>query len=187
MFQIVNGLLQYKFDCGSGPGVVSVHSTQVSDGQWHTVSLEVDGNYARLVLDQVHAASGKAPGTLRTLNLDTSMYFGGNARPTSGSGRLVVNGLRGCLEEIVFNGRELPLSQVRGLHSVLEELVEAAPGCIVAPPLQGCSSNPCTNGGTCSSLPNGGMCGHFWFVFNRSHCSSIRYRTDYYAVFYCVL
>uniref|UniRef100_A0A673FKX3 FAT atypical cadherin 1a n=1 Tax=Sinocyclocheilus rhinocerous TaxID=307959 RepID=A0A673FKX3_9TELE len=170
ILEIVNGRLQYTFDCGSGPGVVSVHSTQVSDGQWHTVSLEVDGNYARLVLDQVHAASGKAPGTLRTLNLDTSMYFGGHARPTSGSGRLVVNGLRGCLEGIVFNGRELPLSQVRGVHSVLEELVEAAPGCSLAPPLQGCSSNPCTNGGTCSSLPNGGYFCKCTAAFMGTHC-----------------
>uniref|UniRef100_A0A8C1V9Y8 FAT atypical cadherin 1a n=1 Tax=Cyprinus carpio TaxID=7962 RepID=A0A8C1V9Y8_CYPCA len=170
LFQIVNGRLQYKFDCGSGPGVVSVHSTQVSDGQWHSVSLEVDGNYARLVLDQVHAASGTAPGTLRTLNLDTSMYFGGHARPAAGSGRLVVNGLRGCLEGIVFNGRELPLSQVRGVHSVLEELVEAAPGCSLAPPVQSCSSNPCTNGGTCSSLPNGGYFCKCTAAFMGTHC-----------------
>uniref|UniRef100_A0A672LHY1 Protocadherin Fat 1-like n=1 Tax=Sinocyclocheilus grahami TaxID=75366 RepID=A0A672LHY1_SINGR len=170
ILEIVNGRLQYKFDCGSGPGVVSVHSTQVSDGEWHTVSLEVDGNYARLVLDQVHAASGTAPGTLRTLNLDTSMYFGGHARPASGSGRLVVNGLRGCLEGIVFNGRELPLSQVRGVHSVLEELVEAAPGCSLAPPVQGCSSNPCTNGGTCSSLPNGGYFCKCTAAFMGTHC-----------------
>uniref|UniRef100_A0A8C2CV56 FAT atypical cadherin 1a n=1 Tax=Cyprinus carpio TaxID=7962 RepID=A0A8C2CV56_CYPCA len=170
LFQIVNGRLQYKFDCGSGPGVVSVHSTQVSDGQWHSVSLEVDGNYARLVLDQVHAASGTAPGTLRTLNLDTSMYFGGHARPAAGSGRLVVNGLRGCLEGIVFNGRELPLSQVRGVHSVLEELVEAAPGCSLTPPVQGCSSNPCTNGGTCSSLPNGGYFCKCTAAFMGTHC-----------------
>uniref|UniRef100_A0A671NB97 Protocadherin Fat 1-like n=1 Tax=Sinocyclocheilus anshuiensis TaxID=1608454 RepID=A0A671NB97_9TELE len=170
ILEIVNGRLQYTFDCGSGPGVVSVHSTQVSDGQWHTISLAVDGNYARLVLDQVHAASGKAPGTLRTLNLDTSMYFGGHARPTSGSGRLVVNGLRGCLEGIMFNGRELPLSQVRGVHSVLEELVEVAPGCSLAPPLQGCSSNPCTNGGTCSSLPNGGYFCKCTAAFMGTHC-----------------
>uniref|UniRef100_A0A8C2CV38 FAT atypical cadherin 1a n=1 Tax=Cyprinus carpio TaxID=7962 RepID=A0A8C2CV38_CYPCA len=170
ILEIVNGRLQYKFDCGSGPGVVSVHSTQVSDGQWHSVSLEVDGNYARLVLDQVHAASGTAPGTLRTLNLDTSMYFGGHARPAAGSGRLVVNGLRGCLEGIVFNGRELPLSQVRGVHSVLEELVEAAPGCSLTPPVQGCSSNPCTNGGTCSSLPNGGYFCKCTAAFMGTHC-----------------
>nr|AAO15696.1 protocadherin [Danio rerio] len=165
-----DGPLQYKFDCGSGPGVVSVHSTQVSDGQWHTVSLEVNGNYARLVLDQVHAASGTAPGTLRTLNLDTSMYFGGHVRPASGSGRLVMSGLRGCLEGIVFNGRELPLSQVRGAHSVLEELVDVAPGCSLAPPIQGCTSNPCTNGGTCSALPNGGYFCKCTAAFMGTHC-----------------
>ena len=80
MVQIVNGRLQYRFDCGSGPGVVSVHSTQVNDGEWHTVLLEVDGNYARLALDRVHAASGMAPGTLRTLDLDHSLFFGGHVR-----------------------------------------------------------------------------------------------------------
>ena len=78
--QIHNGKLQYKFDCGSGPGIVSVQSTQVNDGLWHSVSLEVNGNYARLVLDQVHTASGTAPGTLKTLNLDSHVYFGGHVR-----------------------------------------------------------------------------------------------------------
>ncbi|XP_057188833.1 protocadherin Fat 1a isoform X3 [Triplophysa rosa] len=170
VLEIVNGRLQYKFDCGSGPGVVSVHSTQVSDGQWHTVYLEVDGNYARLVLDEVHAASGTAPGTLRTLNLDSSIFFGGHARPAAGSGRMVVNGLRGCLEGIVLNGRELPLSWVRGAHSVLEELVDAAPGCSLSAPVQGCSSNPCTNGGTCSSLPNGGYFCKCTAAFMGTHC-----------------
>ncbi|XP_056592721.1 protocadherin Fat 1a isoform X2 [Triplophysa dalaica] len=170
ILEIVNGRLQYKFDCGSGPGVVSVHSIQVSDGQWHTVSLEVDGNYARLVLDKVHAASGTAPGTLRTLNLDSSIFFGGNARPAAGSGRMVVNGLRGCLEGIVLNGRELPLSSVRGTHSVLEELVDAVPGCSLSAPVQGCSSNPCTNGGTCSSLPNGGYFCKCTAAFMGTHC-----------------
>ncbi|KAG5848309.1 hypothetical protein ANANG_G00097130 [Anguilla anguilla] len=52
ILEIVNGRLQYKFDCGSGPGIVSVHSTQVNDGEWHSVTLEVDGNYAKLVLDR---------------------------------------------------------------------------------------------------------------------------------------
>lgn len=158
--QIVNGRLQYKFDCGSGPGLVSVHSTQVNDGEWHSVTLEVDGNYAKLVLDRVHAASGTAPGTLRTLNLDTSVYFGGHVRQLGtrhGRSLPVVNGLRGCLEALELNGQELPLrANGRAPHAVLEELVDAAPGCSVAALADGCSSNPCTNGGTCSSLPNGG-------------------------------
>uniref|UniRef100_A0A8B9HMD0 FAT atypical cadherin 1a n=1 Tax=Astyanax mexicanus TaxID=7994 RepID=A0A8B9HMD0_ASTMX len=164
---------------GGGPGVVSVHSPLVSDGEWHSVSLEVDGNYARLVLDGVHAASGKAPGNLRTLNLDSSVFFGGRgSRPIGGSssGRMgrslpVTGGLRGCLEAIVLNGRELPLkSQSRGAHGVLEELVEAAPGCSLPPPAPACTSNPCTNGGTCAELPNGGYFCKCSALFMGTHC-----------------
>uniref|UniRef100_A0A6Q2YSL2 FAT atypical cadherin 1a n=1 Tax=Esox lucius TaxID=8010 RepID=A0A6Q2YSL2_ESOLU len=163
ILEIVNGRLQYKFDCGSGPGIVSIHSTQVNDGNWHTVTLEVDGNYAKLVLDRVHAASGTAPGTLRTLNLDNSVYFGGHVRQhaTSAAGRHghslpVTNGLRGCVEAIALNGQELPLNtKARRSHALLEDVVDVTPGCALAP-ADACSSNPCTNGGSCSSLAHGG-------------------------------
>lgn len=156
----MNGRLQYKFDCGSGPGLVSVHSAQVNDGEWHTVSLEVDGNYAKLVLDRVHAASGTAPGTLRTLNLDNRIYFGGHVRPHGsvqhGRSLPVANGLRGCLEAISLNGQELPLNtKAQRAHAVLEDAVDVTPGCALAS-AESCSSNPCSNGGSCSSLPNGG-------------------------------
>lgn len=171
----MNGRVQYKFDCGSGPGVVSVHSPLVSDGEWHSVSLEVDGNYARLVLDGVHAASGKAPGNLRTLNLDSSVFFGGRGGRSAGAsgGRMgrslpVTGGLRGCLDAIILNGRELPLRpQGRGAHGVLEELVEATTGCSLPPPAPACTSNPCSNGGTCTELPSEGKQINFTTVFLR--------------------
>uniref|UniRef100_A0A665T5P9 FAT atypical cadherin 1a n=1 Tax=Echeneis naucrates TaxID=173247 RepID=A0A665T5P9_ECHNA len=174
ILEIVNGRLQYKFDCGSGPGLVSVHSTQVNDGEWHTVSLEVDGNYAKLVLDRVHAASGTAPGTLRTLNLDNSIYFGGHIRQHAfsrlGRSLPVTNGLRGCMEAIALNGQELPLNtKAHQAHAVLEDIVDVAPGCALAP-AESCSSNPCTNGGSCTSLPNGGYFCKCPASFMGTHC-----------------
>ncbi|XP_028271337.1 protocadherin Fat 1a isoform X3 [Parambassis ranga] len=174
ILEIVNGRLQYKFDCGSGPGLVSVHSAQVNDGEWHSVSLEVDGNYAKLVLDRVHAASGTAPGTLRTLNLDNSIYFGGHVRQHSSArhGRSipVTNGLRGCMEAITLNGQELPLNtRAHRAHAVLEDIVDVAPGCALAP-AESCSSNPCTNGGSCTSLPNGGYFCKCSPSFMGTHC-----------------
>ncbi|XP_047672539.1 protocadherin Fat 1a isoform X2 [Tachysurus fulvidraco] len=166
ILEIVNGRLQYKFDCGSGPGVVSIHIPLVNDGEWHTVLLEVDGNYARLVLDRTHTASGKAQGNLRTLNLDTSVFFGGHVWQTG-----VANGLRGCLQDVVLNGRELPLRpQPRSTHSVLEDLVEAVPGCNPPPRVSGCNSEPCANGGTCTELPNGGYFCKCSGMFMGSHC-----------------
>ncbi|KAM6940342.1 protocadherin Fat 1a isoform 2-T2 [Xenentodon cancila] len=174
ILEIVNGRLQYKFDCGSGPGLVSVHSTQVNDGEWHSVSLEVDGNYAKLVLDRVHAASGTAPGTLRTLNLDNSIYFGGHVRqhasPRLGRSLPVINGLRGCIEAITLNSQELPLNtRAHRTHAVLEDIVDVTPGCALAP-AESCSSNPCTNGGSCTSLPNGGYFCKCPASFMGTHC-----------------
>ncbi|XP_035385759.1 protocadherin Fat 1a isoform X3 [Electrophorus electricus] len=175
ILEIVNGRLQYKFDCGSGPGVVSVHSPPVSDGEWHAVSLEVDGNHARLLLDGTHAASGRAPGTLRTLNLDTSVFFGGLVRvgPGGGPGRPpVTGGLRGCLGGVVLNGRELPLGPPAHVErSVLEEMVGAELGCRVLPPVPACdAADPCTNGGTCAELPDGGYFCKCSSLFMGSHC-----------------
>ncbi|TSN95695.1 Protocadherin Fat 1 [Bagarius yarrelli] len=168
ILEIVNGRLQYKFDCGSGPGVVPIHSPLVNDGEWHTISLEVDGNYARLVLDKTHTASGKAQGNLRTLNLDASVFFGGHVWQAG-----VANGLRGCLQGIVLNGRELPLrSQPRGAHSVLEEMVEAVPGCSPPPRISSCNSEPCANGGTCTELPNGGYFCKCSALFMGRHCDN---------------
>nr|XP_020476445.1 protocadherin Fat 1 isoform X3 [Monopterus albus] len=174
ILEIVNGRLQYKFDCGSGPGLVSVHSAQVNDGEWHTVSLEVDGNYAKLVLDRVHAASGTAPGALRTLNLENSIYFGGHVRQHASARHRrslsVSNGFRGCMEAITLNGQELPLNtKAHWAHAVLEDIVDVTPGCALTP-AESCSSNPCTNGGSCTSLPNGGYFCKCPASFMGTHC-----------------
>lgn len=141
---------------------MSVQSIHVNDGQWHTVSLEVDGNYARLVLDRVHTASGTAPGTLRTLNLDNYVYFGGHIRQQGskhGRNLPVSSGFRGCMDSVFLNGQELPLhSKLKGLVHI-EESVDISLGCSLTA-ADACSGNPCHNGGVCSLLPNGGAL--FW-------------------------
>ncbi|XP_072352995.1 protocadherin Fat 1a isoform X3 [Scyliorhinus torazame] len=172
ILEINNGKLQYKFDCGSGPGTVSVQSIQINDGEWHSVSLAVNGNYANLVLDKVHTAAGTAPGTLRTLNLDNFLYFGGHIRqPRTKHGRSppLSNGFRGCLESIMLNGQELPLNSKPRVYAVMEESVEMSPGCSLVP-AEGCLSSPCQNSGTCSSLPNGGYFCKCTSLFMGIHC-----------------
>nr|XP_047934269.1 protocadherin Fat 1 isoform X2 [Anser cygnoides] len=172
ILEIHHGRLQYKFDCGSGPGIVSVQSIQINDGQWHSVSLEVDGNYARLVLDRVHTASGTAPGTLRTLNLDNHVYFGGHIRQQGtrhGRSPQVSNGFRGCMDSIVLNGQELPLNSKPRNYAHLEESVDVTPGCLLTT-TEGCSSNPCQNGGICNALSNGGYYCKCAPLFMGTHC-----------------
>uniref|UniRef100_A0A8D1Y0Z8 FAT atypical cadherin 1 n=1 Tax=Sus scrofa TaxID=9823 RepID=A0A8D1Y0Z8_PIG len=158
ILEIHSGRLQYKFDCGSGPGIVSVQSIQVNDGLWHAVSLEVNGNYARLVLDQVHTASGTAPGTLKTLNLDNHVFFGGHIRQQGsrhGRSPQVGNGFRGCMDSIYLNGQELPLNNKPRSYAHIEESVDVSPGCLLTA-TEDCSSSPCQNGGVCNPSPTGG-------------------------------
>ncbi|XP_069056290.1 protocadherin Fat 1 isoform X2 [Pleurodeles waltl] len=175
ILEINNGRLQYKFDCGSGPGMVSVQSTQVSDGQWHTVSLEVDGNYAKLVLDRVHTASGTAPGTLRTLNLDNYVFFGGHIRQQGtrhGRSPQVSNGFRGCMDSVILNGQELPLNSKSRNHAHMEDSVDVSPGCSLVA-LESCSSGLCQNGGTCTPTASGGYFCKCSSLFMGTHCDVI--------------
>ncbi|XP_075842741.1 protocadherin Fat 1 isoform X2 [Microtus pennsylvanicus] len=158
ILEIHAGRLQYKFDCGSGPGIVSVQSIQVNDGQWHAVSLEVEGNYAKLVLDEVHTASGTAPGALKTLNLDNYVFFGGHLRQQGtkhGRSSQVANGFRGCMDSIYLNGQELPLNNKPRAYAHIEEWVDLSHGCLLSA-TEDCSSNPCQNGGVCNPSPTGG-------------------------------
>uniref|UniRef100_A0A3P8ZVF3 FAT atypical cadherin 1b n=1 Tax=Esox lucius TaxID=8010 RepID=A0A3P8ZVF3_ESOLU len=181
ILQIVAGRLQYQFDCGSGPGLISIHSAQVSDGQWHTVSLQMDGNYAKLVLDQFHTASGTAPGTLCTLNLDGSLFLGGvsefdqqRAALTALQDFPVPHGhdLQGCMEAVRFNGHELTLGQETHAqaYAIVEEVVGVTAGCGATIPVSDCSSEPCVNGGTCSSLPHGGFVCKCTALFSGPRC-----------------
>lgn len=172
ILEIHHGKLQYKFDCGSGPGIVSVQSIQISDGQWHSVSLEVDGNYAKLILDRVHTASGIAPGTLRTLNLDNHVFFGGHIRQQGmrhGRSPQVSNGFRGCMDSIVLNGQELPLNSKPRSYAQMEESVDVSPGCLLTT-MEDCSSSPCQNGGICNPLPTGGYYCKCAAAFMGTHC-----------------
>ncbi|XP_038610870.1 protocadherin Fat 1 [Tachyglossus aculeatus] len=160
ILEVHHGRLQYRFDCGSGPGIVSVQSAQLDDGQWHAVSLDVAGNHARLVLDRVHSASGTAPGSLKTLNLDHHVYLGGHIHstgPRPGRTPQPGGGFRGCLDSVMLNGQELPPPGALPRGSAhIEAVVGISPGCSLSSPGD-CSVSPCQNGGTCFPSPSGGI------------------------------
>lgn len=80
-FQIVNGIVQYRLELGSGEGVVRVASARVSDGRWHEIRLQRDGASAKLTVDGRHVAHGSAPGANGILNLySDDLYIGAEVR-----------------------------------------------------------------------------------------------------------
>lgn len=81
VLEIVNGVVQYKFDLGSGEGLVSVASVFVSDGQWHEIRLEREANNVRVAVDGKHVAQGSAPGANEVLNVQgDAFYLGAEVR-----------------------------------------------------------------------------------------------------------
>ncbi|XP_051506018.1 protocadherin Fat 1-like [Myxocyprinus asiaticus] len=171
ILEIVGGRLQFQFDCGWGLATVSVHSVLVNDGQWHTAELEVKGNYARLVLDQLHSASGIAPGPLHCLNLGDQVVLGGHTNRSRPRRNLPASkSLLGCMDSVVFNGQGLSLDSDGLLGVAIEDMVGVSPGCVFFPSSPNCFSNPCLNGGSCLMTQSGGYFCKCSTGYSGTHC-----------------
>ncbi|XP_011501552.1 PREDICTED: fat-like cadherin-related tumor suppressor homolog [Ceratosolen solmsi marchali] len=158
VLEMVNGAVQYRFDLGSGEGLVRVNSFYVSDGQWHEIQLERDGNSATLTVDGKHLAHGSAPGANDILNLQSDeLYLGAEVRqhPTILGFEDVQRGFVGCMDDVRIAKLSVPLHMSGSTNSVvvLKRFANVEFSCeastVLVPPGV-CGSQPCQNGGTCS-------------------------------------
>lgn len=157
----MNGVVQYRFDLGSGEGMVRVSSVSVSDGSWHEVKLQRDKNSAQLTVDTKHAAQGSAPGVNDVTGLqpddDHQLFLGAEVRQLGYED--VRRGFVGCLDDVRINGASVPL-HVGSVSSVafLKRIANVEFSCdadkVLASPGV-CGSQPCKNGGTCQDLGGG--------------------------------
>ncbi|XP_076298680.1 FAT atypical cadherin kugelei isoform X2 [Lasioglossum baleicum] len=156
VLEVVNGVVQYKFDLGSGEGLVRVSSVYVSDGQWHEVQLERESNSARLTVDGKHVAHGSAPGSNDILNLQSDdLYLGAEVRqhPTILGFEDIQRGFIGCMDDVRIARISVPLhmsgaSSVAVLKRFANVEFSCDPATVLVPPGI-CGSQPCQNGGTC--------------------------------------
>ena len=104
--------MQYRFDCGSGEGLVRVTGVSVNDGIWHDVRLERHGSIAEIVVDGTHRSQGAAPGVNDLINLDNNdVFFGAEVRLVPSMHQSfddVRMGFVGCLDDIRLNDILLP-------------------------------------------------------------------------------
>ncbi|XP_023314181.1 fat-like cadherin-related tumor suppressor homolog isoform X1 [Trichogramma pretiosum] len=162
VLEIVNGAVQYRFDLGSGEGLVRVNSFYISDGQWHEIELQRDSNTASLSIDGKHLAHGSAPGVNDILNLQSDeLYLGAEVRqhPAILGFEDVQRGFVGCMDDVRLARQSVPL-HVSGSASgllVLKRFANVEFSCeatsVLSPPGV-CGSQPCQNGGTCSESKN---------------------------------
>ena len=90
--------IRYRFNFGSGEGLVTIDTLSLDDGEWHEVSVERHGNGARLVVDRIHEAQGSAPGINDVLNLESSDIFFGAQVVIHSSGQDIQKGNKPSLK-----------------------------------------------------------------------------------------
>ncbi|KAG8191614.1 hypothetical protein JTE90_018546 [Oedothorax gibbosus] len=162
ILELLNGYVQYRFDCGSGEGLIRVESLQINDGLWHDVCVERRGNAAEIIIDKIHRTSGNAPGVHDILNLDgNDIYFGAEfiQHPDVFGYEDIRMGFVGCMDDIRIDGASLPLHVAGGNNVVtLRRFANVQFQCAVLFDPGVCGSQPCANGGACNATGNSYTC-----------------------------
>lgn len=153
ILEISNGVIQYRFDLGSGEGIVSVASVFVSDGQWHEVRLERLGSSAKLLVDAKHTAQGSAPGINGVLNVQSNdIYFGAELRehPRIIGFEDLRRGFIGCMDKITIAKELIPMYKSHSGNAVvsLQKFTNIDFSCDAdaLKPVGVCDNYPCYNG-----------------------------------------
>ncbi|KPM03017.1 fat-like protein cadherin-related tumor suppressor-like protein [Sarcoptes scabiei] len=153
LLKIIGGYLQYRFNCGQGEGLVQLHNQLINDGKWHEIVVERKGHTVALIMDHKHRSVGSAPGTGSACNrLKTDFYFGGEISSNELNPINVLQGLVGCLDQILFNGQQIPFHKTS--KSSLKTLANIEFSCSLRQEIGVCRSQPCLNGGLCQHLSN---------------------------------
>ncbi|KAL9905398.1 fat-like cadherin-related tumor suppressor homolog isoform X2 [Glossina fuscipes] len=161
IIEILNGAAQYRFDLGSGEGIISVSSVNISDGEWHHISLERMFNSAKLLVDNKHASQGSAPGVNVILNLQTNdIFVGAEVKPhqTIIGYEDIQRGFVGCMTDINIANEALPLyisggSTIAALKRFTNVEFSCDPSSVLVS-LGVCGTQPCLNSGLCKDLGN---------------------------------
>lgn len=159
IIEILNGALQYRFDLGSGEGLVVVSSVNISDGDWHSIKLERVLNTAKLIVDGKHLSQGSAPGVNIILNLQTNDFFlGAEVKPhhTIIGYEDIHRGFIGCMTDLKIGKEMLPLyisggSTIAALKRFTNVEFHCDPSKVLLN-LGICGSQPCLNSGFCQDL-----------------------------------
>jgi laminin alpha 3/5 len=118
--ELKDGKVLAQYDLGSGSATL-LSSMTYNDGKWHALYMNRLNNDGILKIDGSSAASGRSPGSMKTLDIDNEIYFGGyKGQHTYLS--VTQKPFKGCLKDVQFGTTGKDLNDNLEIKDVL-------PGC----------------------------------------------------------
>ena len=153
ILEIKNGFLQFRWNTGSGEGLVIANSVKINNLEWHSVNLTRIALNSSLVVDG-YEFSDVSPGPNEVMSLDwMKFYIGAEVFHSENeySKSSVERGFVGCIDEVSLDGQKLPLSMGPSKDtSSLRRFVNVDLSCSRKVAVSDiCNSYPCMNGGKC--------------------------------------
>lgn len=114
-----NGYLEYSFDLGMGPAIISNRDRRLDDGEQHTVILKRIGKRGSMEIDHLQTVEGEAEGDETSMNCYGNIYIGGTPDISKMTGSRFMQGFIGCIHgfEVQNSNRlDLGLRAINGLN-----------------------------------------------------------------------
>ncbi|XP_056640683.1 pikachurin [Diorhabda sublineata] len=145
------GFVEFRFDCGSGVGVVRSEETILLN-QWNHITLYRHRWDAWLQLNLGKHVQGRSKGLFSRITFREPLFIGGPGNMTGLSEKLPVSiGMKGCIRHLELNDHAYKFAS--------EPQGEATKGYgIVECTADRCSHVPCQHGGKCLTNDNSAIC-----------------------------
>ncbi|XP_076595621.1 protocadherin Fat 2 [Chaetodon auriga] len=152
--QLTDGELRFSYSCGNtSPGSLLITSDRVSDGQWHSVLLEVNSTALRLTLDQQHPAFATLTEPCRMMRSHGALLFASFAQGAAPEVHPRPHHFIGCLEGLELDGEPIRAGDTAEWAGPGSRRVFGVYQCCSR--AGACDSNPCQNGGVCEEDAGG--------------------------------
>uniref|UniRef100_A0A8C7NJQ4 EGF like, fibronectin type III and laminin G domains n=1 Tax=Oncorhynchus mykiss TaxID=8022 RepID=A0A8C7NJQ4_ONCMY len=144
---LVEGYVEFRFDCGSGGSVIRYSEEQVSIGTWHELRVSRTAKSGILQVDNQRPMEGIAEGAFTQIKCSSPLFIGGVPQyDKTKSAAAVLRPFSGTIQKLVLNDHSIPLTKDFALGVNVENAAHP------------CVQSPCANGGTCRPKWDGYEC-----------------------------
>ncbi|XP_029340859.1 LOW QUALITY PROTEIN: chondroitin sulfate proteoglycan 4-like [Mus caroli] len=128
LIELLSGILQVKINMGTGEQLLlSEQKLRVDDLVWHSLELRYGKDAVLLVIDKHYKTTVQLAGGMRNFTFHHGIYIGGRGGLSVPYLDRKTPNFRGCMEDVVFNQREI-LTSLRS-YPGFKKVSEVSLGC----------------------------------------------------------